>query len=179
MTLHQGVHWVLLAIVIVGGLVAGLAVWTSTGPANCVYTTGYLPDLSLYLLGVAAFLVGLAVFLLIGYNWDELPAPIKLILVVGTVMGTYAGGFYLRSPSACLPLVFRVGRRSETVRFGIGQQFAALHLRFTVDDFGLRGRLCILDGGLLAGFSFQTALLDLLLFQWQGVPHCISLTLGL
>ena len=33
----------------------------------------------------------------------------------------YAGGFYLRSPSACLPLVFRVGRRSETVRFGIGR----------------------------------------------------------
>jgi len=34
----------------------------------------------------------------------------------------YAGGFYLRSPSACLPLVFRVGRRSETVRFGIGRR---------------------------------------------------------
>jgi hypothetical protein len=34
---------------------------------------------------------------------------------------SYAGGFYLRSPSACLPLVFRVGRRSETVRFGIGR----------------------------------------------------------
>ena len=33
----------------------------------------------------------------------------------------YAGGFYLRSPSACLPLVFRVGRRSETIRFGIGR----------------------------------------------------------
>jgi len=33
----------------------------------------------------------------------------------------YAGGFYLRSPSACLPLVFRVAKRSETVRFGIGR----------------------------------------------------------
>jgi hypothetical protein len=33
----------------------------------------------------------------------------------------YAGGFYLRSPSACLPLVFRVGRRSETIRFGLGR----------------------------------------------------------
>jgi hypothetical protein len=33
----------------------------------------------------------------------------------------YAGGFYLRLPSACLPLVFRVGRRSETIRFGIGR----------------------------------------------------------
>jgi len=34
----------------------------------------------------------------------------------------YAGGFYLRTRSACLPLVFRVGKRSETVRFGIGRR---------------------------------------------------------
>jgi hypothetical protein len=33
----------------------------------------------------------------------------------------YAGGFYLRSRSGCVPLVFRVGRRSATVRFGIGR----------------------------------------------------------
>jgi hypothetical protein len=34
----------------------------------------------------------------------------------------YAGGFYLRSPSACLPLIVRVGMRAATVRFGIGQR---------------------------------------------------------
>jgi hypothetical protein len=34
----------------------------------------------------------------------------------------YAGGFYLRSPSACLPLIVRVGTRTATVRFGIGQR---------------------------------------------------------
>jgi hypothetical protein len=34
----------------------------------------------------------------------------------------FSGGFYLRSPSACLPLVFRVGSRSETIRFGIGRR---------------------------------------------------------
>jgi hypothetical protein len=33
----------------------------------------------------------------------------------------YAGGFYLASPSACVPLLVRVGTRSRTVRFGIGQ----------------------------------------------------------
>jgi hypothetical protein len=33
----------------------------------------------------------------------------------------YAGGFYLRSPSACVPLIFRVGKRSATVRFGLGR----------------------------------------------------------
>jgi len=34
----------------------------------------------------------------------------------------YAGGFYLRSPSACLPLIFRVGSRTATVRFGLGRR---------------------------------------------------------
>lgn len=34
----------------------------------------------------------------------------------------YAGGFYLRSRSACLPLTFTVQGRSTTVRFGIGKR---------------------------------------------------------
>ena len=34
----------------------------------------------------------------------------------------YAGGFFLRSPSACVPLVFHIGSRSQTVRFGIGRR---------------------------------------------------------
>jgi hypothetical protein len=34
----------------------------------------------------------------------------------------YAGGFYLRSRSACLPLVFRAGSHSATVRFGLGRR---------------------------------------------------------
>lgn len=38
------------------------------------------------------------------------------------VGNAYAGGFYLRSKSACLPLIFRVGRRSATVRFGVGRR---------------------------------------------------------
>jgi hypothetical protein len=38
------------------------------------------------------------------------------------VWNAYAGGFYLRSRSACIPLVFRVGRKSATVRFGVGQR---------------------------------------------------------
>ena len=31
----------------------------------------------------------------------------------------YAGGFFLRKPSACVPLVFAVGERRQTVWFGI------------------------------------------------------------
>ena len=38
-----------------------------------------------------------------------------------TVWSAYAGGFYVRSP-ACVPLVFRVARRSTTVWFGVGRR---------------------------------------------------------
>jgi hypothetical protein len=34
----------------------------------------------------------------------------------------YAGGFRLRRPSACAPLVFAVGGRRQTVWFGIGRR---------------------------------------------------------
>jgi hypothetical protein len=37
----------------------------------------------------------------------------------------YSGGFHLRTRSACVPLVFRVGNRSATVRFGIGRRCGA------------------------------------------------------
>jgi len=39
-----------------------------------------------------------------------------------SVWNAYAGGFYLRAATACLPLRFTVGRRSRVVRFGIGRQ---------------------------------------------------------
>jgi hypothetical protein len=38
------------------------------------------------------------------------------------VWNGYAGGFYLRSRSACVPLTFRVGRRTKTVRFGLARR---------------------------------------------------------
>jgi hypothetical protein len=34
----------------------------------------------------------------------------------------YAGGFKLRVPAACVPLVFTAGDRSATVRFGLGRR---------------------------------------------------------
>jgi hypothetical protein len=33
----------------------------------------------------------------------------------------YAGGFYLRSRTACIPLVIKVGSRSKTIRVGVGK----------------------------------------------------------
>jgi len=32
----------------------------------------------------------------------------------------YAGGFYTRSATVCVPLTFRIGARTRTIRFGIG-----------------------------------------------------------
>jgi hypothetical protein len=43
----------------------------------------------------------------------------------GRLGNAYAGGFYLRPPSACLPLIFTVGSRSATVRFGLGKRCPA------------------------------------------------------
>jgi hypothetical protein len=37
------------------------------------------------------------------------------------VWNAYAGGFLLRSRSACMPLIFSVGKRSATVRFGLAR----------------------------------------------------------
>jgi hypothetical protein len=39
-----------------------------------------------------------------------------------TIGFAYSGGFYLRSAPACVPLIFRVGGRSATVRFGLGRR---------------------------------------------------------
>jgi hypothetical protein len=38
------------------------------------------------------------------------------------VWNAYAGGFYLRSAKACVPLVFRLADRQKLVRFGIGRR---------------------------------------------------------
>jgi len=42
-----------------------------------------------------------------------------------TTGDAYAGGFYLRSSSACVPLIFTVGTRTQTVRFGVGRRCKA------------------------------------------------------
>ena len=36
----------------------------------------------------------------------------------------YSGGFLLKTRSACVPLIFKVGDRSATVRFGVGKRCA-------------------------------------------------------
>jgi uncharacterized membrane protein/uncharacterized membrane-anchored protein len=46
--------------------------------------------------GIAALLVGLAVFLVIGYNWDNMPRAAKLAVIFGIVVATHAAGLWLR-----------------------------------------------------------------------------------
>ncbi len=50
----------------------------------------------LTLLAVAATLVGLGVLLLIGYNWAEIPPPLKVAAIFGALIATHALGALLR-----------------------------------------------------------------------------------
>ncbi len=67
------------------------------------------------LLALAALFVGLAALLLIGYNWEDMPAALKLTLVFGVVLATHCAGFYLRFAMG--------GRRSSEVVFFLGCLF--------------------------------------------------------
>jgi hypothetical protein len=57
--------------------------------------------------------------------WGNNGGPFQSVRIAGCTGNphtgnAYAGGFYLRTPSACVPLTFSIGARSLTVRFGIG-----------------------------------------------------------
>jgi hypothetical protein len=60
-------------------------------------------------------------------TWGNSGGPVSSLRFEGcggsaNVGHSYAGGFLLRSPSACIPLIFSVGKRSATVRFGVGKR---------------------------------------------------------
>ena len=48
------------------------------------------------LMGAAALLVGAGVLLLISFNWEALHVAAKMVLIFGTILGTYYGAFRLR-----------------------------------------------------------------------------------
>ena len=45
---------------------------------------------------IGAVLVGLGVILLVGANWDGISRPMRLVLLIGAMVGFYAGGWRLR-----------------------------------------------------------------------------------
>ena len=62
-------------------------------------------------------------------TWGNRPSAVGSLRILGcgtsdsaNVGNVYAGGFLLRSASACVPLVFTVGKRSALVRFGVGRR---------------------------------------------------------
>jgi len=67
------------------------------------------------LLALAATFVGLGVLLLIGYNWSQMPAALKVTAIFGALIGTHAAGVELR---------YRYGwRRLSEVVFFLGCLF--------------------------------------------------------
>ncbi|MCU0707578.1 MAG: DUF2157 domain-containing protein [Pirellula sp.] len=62
----------------------------------------------LTLVGISALLVGLGVLLLVAYNWEAMPDPLKLLIIFAVTFGTHALGFYFRfrHQSKLLPEVF-------------------------------------------------------------------------
>lgn len=48
------------------------------------------------LMGTAAMLLVAGVFLLISFNWNEMPTAAKLLLIFSTILGTYFGAFKVR-----------------------------------------------------------------------------------
>jgi uncharacterized membrane protein len=48
------------------------------------------------LMSLAAGLIALAVILFFAFNWEAMPAVLKLAMIFGVIGGTHAGGFYLR-----------------------------------------------------------------------------------
>lgn len=66
----------------------------------------------LTLMALAALLVGLGVFLLIGYNWDDLPDAVKVVLIFSAILACHATGLVLRYRSGM--------RRASEVAFFFG-----------------------------------------------------------
>jgi hypothetical protein len=61
----------------------------------------------------------------VGITWGDSPIASALrVRSCPPAAGArgWAGGFYLRSRAACVPLIFRVGSRSATVYFGLGRR---------------------------------------------------------
>ena len=60
--------------------------------------------------------------------WGNARSPVSALKFQpcpnGTLWNGYAGGFYLRKRRECVPLTFRVGDRSQTIRFGFNRSCA-------------------------------------------------------
>jgi len=118
------------------------------------------------LMGLAAFLVGLAVLLVVGYNWEAMPRTAKLAVIFGVIAATYAGAFYLR---------YTVGARvTSEVVFFLGCLFYGAAIWLIAQIFHLNahyptGVLWWAVGVLPFALILDTLLLHLLLVGLLGL----------
>jgi uncharacterized membrane protein len=123
----------------------------------------------LTLLALAATFVGLGVLLLVGYNWAEMPAALKVTAVFAALIGTHAAGFGLR---------YQLGwRQASEVAFFLGCLFygAAIWLLaqiFNITSSNYDGLWWWAIGALPFALLLDTVLLHLLfaglLALWVG-----------
>jgi hypothetical protein len=121
------------------------------------------------LMSVAALLVGLATLLLIGYNWEAMPAAAKLAVIFGVILGTYALGFWLRYRSGAKVLsevVFFLG----AIFYGCGIWLIAqvFHIQSHYPDGLWYWALGVMPLALCLDTLLLHALLVGLLATWVG-----------
>jgi len=121
-------------------------------------------------MAIAGLLVGVAVFLLVGYNWEAMPSSLKLVVIFGVIVGTYAAGFYLRYTRKALTaseLVFFLG----CLFYGTGIWLVAqiFHLNAHYPDGVWWWALGVLPFALCLDALLLHALLVALLGIWAGI----------
>jgi hypothetical protein len=91
---------------------AGLSVHAGQGPVSASVATAWRSRVAI--------------------TWGNNVGPVSSLRIArctvqwpGKAWNGYAGGFFLRSRSACVPLSVRVAERSRIVRFGIGRKCRA------------------------------------------------------
>lgn len=122
------------------------------------------------LLGIAAFLVALAVLLLIGYNWEELSRFVKLFVILLTIAAVHSGAFalrYYRQSRLGSELLFFLG----CLLYGAGIWLVAqvFHINSHYPDGIFWWALGTLPFALLLDTILPHLLLIGLLATWAGV----------
>lgn len=122
------------------------------------------------LMGVAALMVAMAAMLAIGYNWQAMPAAVKLAIIFAVLLATYGVGAYLRFA--------RGAKLASDVAFFLGCLFFGAAIFLIAQIFHLSGHypdtvwwwaLGVLPFALCLDSVLLHALLASLLALWCGM----------
>ena len=132
------------------------------------------------LMGTAAMLVTAGVLLLISFNWEAMPAAVKLVLIFGTIITTYVGAFSVRYQRGAIGL--------SNVLFFLGATFYGCGIWLVAQIFHLNGHypdamwwwaLGVLPVAVCLDSLLVHALLAVLLAIWCGMELIGFSDLGL